>query len=90
MPERIRLLDRIVEVLDTLAQQGSMQMEALFQDTPSRQMIIVTFLSILELIRMQMVQAYQFLPFGPIQLRLSVDEEDYRQKLKERLPKHES
>lgn len=90
IPERIKIVDRIVEVLDLLAAKGSTRMEDLFEGRPSRPMIIVTFLSLLELIRMQMVRAYQSLPFGSIQLRMVSNDEDYIKKLKESLSTHES
>jgi segregation and condensation protein A len=90
MPERIRLVDRIVEVLDILTEKQSMPFEELFGGTPTRQIIIITFLSILELVRLRMVRAVQFEPFGGVQLRVASDEEDQRQKLKETLTSRES
>ena len=90
IPERIKIVDRIVEVLDLLVEKGPTRMEDLFAGRPSRQMIIVTFLSILELVRMQMIRAYQSLPFGQIQLRVTSEDVDYKKKLKESLPSYES
>jgi len=90
MPERIRLVDRIVEVLDILTEKRSMPFEELFGGTATRQIIIITFLSILELVRLRMVRAVQFEPFGGVQLRVASDEEDQRQKLKETLTSRES
>ena len=90
MPERIRLVDRIVEVLDILAEKRSMPFEDLFGGTSSRQIVIVTFLSILELVRLRMVRAVQFEPFGAVQLRVASEEEDPRQRLKETLTSRES
>jgi len=90
IPERIRLVDRIVEVLDILTEKRSMPFEELFGEMPTRQIIIVTFLSILELIRLHMVRAVQFEPFGAVQLRVASAEEDQRQKLKETLTSRES
>ena len=90
MPERIRLVDRIVEVLDILTEKRSMPFEELFGGTPSRQIIIVTFLSILELVRLRMVRAVQFEPFGAVQLRVASEDEDPRQRLKETLTSRES
>jgi segregation and condensation protein A len=67
-----------------------MPFEELFGEAPTRQIIIVTFLSLLELVRLRMVRAVQFEAFGPVQLRVASDEEDQRQKLKETLTSRES
>lgn len=89
IPERIRMVDRIVEVLDILTQRRSMSFEELFAGTAGRDVLIVTFLSILELVRLRLIRAYQFEPFGPVQLRLLSEEGDQRQKLKETLTSRE-
>jgi len=89
MPERIKLMDRIVEVLDIIVERGSLRMEELFEGRPSRPMMIATFLSLLELIRLQTVRAFQMEPFGQISLRLVSEGEDVKKKLKENLPHHE-
>ena len=90
MPERIRLVDRIVEVLDIVTAKQSLPFEDLFDGLPSRQGIIVTFLSILELVRLRLIRAYQFEAFGDVQLRVLSDENDQREKLKETLKSRES
>lgn len=90
MPERIRLVDRIVEVLDMVTAKRSMAFEELFEGHATRDLIIVTFLSILELIRLHLLRAYQFEPFGPVQVRALSGEGDSREKLKETLQSRES
>ncbi len=90
MPERIRLVDRIVEVLDILTEKRSMPFEELFAETRDREVIIVTFLSILELVRLRLIRAYQFEPFGAVQLRMVSEGADPRQRLKETLTSRES
>jgi segregation and condensation protein A len=90
VPERIRLVDRIVEVLDILMEKGSMPFEELFAGPATREVIIVTFLSILELVRLSLIRAYQFEPFGNVHLRVASGEEDQKQKLKEALTSRES
>lgn len=89
MPERIKLVDRIVEVLDLIVERKSLRLEDLFQGSPTRSMMIVTFLALLELIRMQMIRAYQLEAFGPIKLRLVSEGVDVKKRLKESLPHHE-
>ena len=90
IPERVRTIDRIVEVMEILLENPSLGLEDLVGQNPTREHVIVTFLSILELVRMQMVRAYQFQPFGAIQLRLTGDDEDRARKLKESLHEYES
>ena len=68
--ERIRIEEKITEVLDRLAEvDGEIGFEGLFQIEPTREAIIVTFLAVLELIRMRMIKIYQRKPFGPIKIR---------------------
>jgi segregation and condensation protein A len=90
LPERIRMVDRIVEVLDVVTAKRSMPFADLFEEESTRDMIIVTFLSILELVRLGLIRAYQFEPFGAVQLRALSDERDQREKLKETLKSRES
>ena len=90
MPQRIRLVDRIVEVLDMVTAKQSLPFEDLFDGLPSREGIIVTFLSILELVRLRLIRAYQFEAFGAVQVRVLSDENDQREKLKETLKSRES
>jgi segregation and condensation protein A len=90
MPDRVRLVDRIVEVLDRVTEKRSMPFEDLFKGEATRDMIIVTFLSILELVRLGLIRAYQFEPFGSVQVRVLSDERDQRDKLKETLKSRES
>jgi len=89
IPERIRLVDRIMEVMDLLVERNAVALTELVGEAPSRQKVVVTFLSILELVRMQLVRAYQFEPFGPIQIRLVSGEGDPKAKLKESMPHYE-
>ncbi len=90
MPERIRLVDRIIEVLDLLVERRSLPFEELFRGGLSREMMIVSFLSVLELVRMRLIRACQSEPFGPIELRIVSGEEDQRKKLRESLKNRES
>jgi len=85
IPERIKLVDRIVEVMEQLIRRGSMSLEEFFEGPPTKQILIVTFLSVLELMRLQFIHAYQTTPFGPIQLRLVSGEPDHQKLLKEKL-----
>ena len=90
IPERIRMVDRIMAIMYLLVEKSSMGLTDIVGENPTPRRVVVTFLSILELIRMQFVRAYQFEPFGPIQIRLVSGEGDPKEKLKESMPHYES
>jgi segregation and condensation protein A len=79
--ERVTLQDRMVHVMDRLrgAEEGALLFEDLLLDAPlSRHRIVVTFLAILELAKMQAVRLFQNQteggqPFGPVRVRLAVE-----------------
>ena len=89
LSERIQLVDRIVEVLDIIQQKHSVGFKELFEPTASKEVFLVTFLSILELVRLQLIHAYQFEPFGAVQLKLIVGDENQKEKLKQALTSYE-
>jgi len=89
IPERIRLADRIVEVLDIFTEKKALRFEELFDSGDSRAKMIVTFLSVLELIRMQLIHANQSEAFGAIYLRLIAEDEDHKKRLQESLLTYE-
>jgi segregation and condensation protein A len=60
--ETISLTQRIYEVIDRLKGQGRVEFEDLFADAKTRPLVIVTFLSILELLKRRLVRAQQALP----------------------------
>jgi segregation and condensation protein A len=68
--ERISLLDRIQWVLARLRERGRAAFSSLFDGSASRSELIVTFLAILELIRLKVVGAVQTQRFGEIDILL--------------------
>jgi len=90
IPERIRLVDRIMEVMDLLLEKNALGLEEIVGENPTRAKVVVSLLSVLELVRMQLARVFQFEPFGPIQVRLVSGEVDHKQKLKENMPHYES
>ncbi len=66
--ERVSLADKIAELLDRLAVRESLAFEDLFPAAATRADIVVSFLAVLELIRLRVIRAYQAGPFGPIRL----------------------
>ncbi len=84
MRERITVQDRMIDVMDHL--RGNAGTPVLFEDllvggTLSRHRVIVTFLAILELAKIQALRIFQNVtaegsPFGPVRVRLAVDPAD--------------
>ena len=80
--EIITVRERMVTVMDTLRAREAIEFERIFQideqSSPSRTMIVVTFLAILELVRLSTLRVYQALgedggPEGPILVRPAGD-----------------
>ncbi len=66
IPDNLTVRDRMNAILETLEGQESIGFEALFDASCHRLVIIVTFLALLELIRLRTVRVYQAESFGPI------------------------
>lgn len=66
IPDNLTVRDRMNAVLEALEGQESLGFEALFEASCHRLVIIVTFLALLELIRLRTVRVYQAENFGPI------------------------
>ncbi len=69
--------ERIHTILDQLETEPTLTFEALFEIGFSRSYVIVTFLALLELVRMKLVMLFQGDMFGPIRItrRFSPDQE---------------
>jgi len=72
--ERISLRDRVQSVLRTLSVAKSIEFESLFDEDATRLEIIVTFLAVLELCRMQAIRAMQDRDFDRIIITLAVED----------------
>jgi segregation and condensation protein A len=66
IPDNLTVHDRMNVILETLEGQESAGFETLFEASSHRMVIIVTFLALLELIRLRTVRVYQAENFGPI------------------------
>ncbi len=67
-PEQISIEQRIHELMSRLAEAEAWGFEDLFSQDESRTQLVVTFLALLEMIRLKLVRIYQTRPFGPIRL----------------------
>jgi len=72
--ERISLRDRVHSLLRTLSVAKTLEFESLFDEDATRLEIIVTFLAVLELCRMQAIRALQDQHFDRIIITLAVDD----------------
>jgi segregation and condensation protein A len=68
--ERITIEEKITEILDRLANSGGeMEFTSLFEGQALKEIIILTFLAVLELVKMRMIKVYQQKAFRPIKIR---------------------
>jgi segregation and condensation protein A len=67
-PEQLSLEARIEQLLSRLSETDACGFEALFADVSDRQGLIVTFLALLEMIRLKLVRVFQSAGFGPIRV----------------------
>lgn len=65
-PERLSVTERIHHLLDLLGQKKRLLFQDSFSETPDRHEIVVTFLALLELVRLSAVRFVQDRRFGPI------------------------
>jgi len=67
-PEQIPIELRIEQLLDRLSETDACGFEELFADVQSRSGMVVTFLALLEMIRLKLVRVFQQANFGPIRV----------------------
>ncbi len=67
-PDTLTVQDRINTILERLEAEPSLTFSALFEDVRNRSTVIVTFLALLELVRIRLVRIYQGDYFGPISI----------------------
>jgi segregation and condensation protein A len=67
-PEQISVETRIAQLLGMLSEADACGFEDLFAQDDSRSGMIVTFLALLEMIRLKLIRIFQTAPFGPIRV----------------------
>jgi len=72
--ETMRLKDRINQLMEILAGVSSVTFHELFAEQARKAEIILTFLAILELMRLQLIRAFQHQPSRIIRLYLAVED----------------
>jgi segregation and condensation protein A len=64
--ETLTVKDRIAMILDKMEREHTLRFDALFDEDTTRVQIIVTFLALLEILRLGLIRAYQDKEFGTI------------------------
>jgi segregation and condensation protein A len=67
-PEQMSVEARIDQLLERLSEHEACGFEELFADAHDRAMLIVTFLALLEMIRLKLIRVFQSGSFGPIRV----------------------
>jgi segregation and condensation protein A len=67
-PEQLSIEDRIEQLLARLSETDACGFEELFEDVHTRPGMIVTFLALLEMIRLRHIRVFQQASFGPIRV----------------------
>jgi chromatin segregation and condensation protein Rec8/ScpA/Scc1 (kleisin family) len=67
-PERLSVAQRIAEVLERLAGGGEMRFEELFSGAREVGAVVVTFLAVLELVRLRLLRIWQTEAYGEIRV----------------------
>lgn len=73
--EKITVREKMTLVLDSLRAQGRVLFEALFSEAKTRMEIVVTFLAMLELVKVRAIRIVQEEPGGPIVIEAAVLEQ---------------
>ncbi|PWT83845.1 MAG: segregation/condensation protein A [Blastocatellia bacterium] len=67
-PEQVSIETRIEQLLERLSENAACGFDDLFADATDRAALIVTFLALLEMIRLKLVRVFQSGSFGPIRV----------------------
>jgi segregation and condensation protein A len=66
--EQIPIEDRIEQLLSRLSETEACGFEDLFDDVSTRPLLVVTFLALLEMIRLKLIRVFQVASLGPIRV----------------------
>ena len=66
--ERISVKERINQIIDILERKGSVAFEELFSDSRTRADVIVTFLAVLEMVKLSLLRVTQHIQTGVIRM----------------------
>lgn len=83
--EHLNIKDKILQIMERLWESESLAFTELYTASTSRREIIVTFLALLELLRLRMIRVYQGETFGAIRVFSPVGPEEGRKTIEERI-----
>jgi segregation and condensation protein A len=83
--EHLSLKDKIGEVMEALWEKETLAFPELFTPATPRREVIVTFLALLELLRLRMIKIYQPEPFGTIRIFSPLEREEGKKIIAERI-----
>jgi len=83
--DHLSIKDKINQIMERLWETESLTFKELFTSLASRGEIIVTFLAILELMRLRMINVFQAESFGPIRIFSPMGREEGQKKIEERI-----
>ena len=83
--EHLNIKDKILHIMERLWEAESLAFTELYTASTSRTEIVVTFLALLELLRLRMIRVYQGETFGAIRIFSPVGPEEGRKTIEERI-----
>jgi len=83
--DHLSLKDKINAVMEALWEKGTLAFQELFTPTTPRREVIVTFLALLELLRLRMIKIHQPEHFGTIRIFSPLDREEGQKIISERI-----
>jgi segregation and condensation protein A len=83
--EHLNIKDKILQIMEQLWEVESLAFPELFTSSTSRREVVLTFLALLELLRLRMIRVYQAESFGTIRIFSPVEQEEGRKTLEERI-----
>jgi len=84
--EHLSIKDKILQIMDRLWEVDSLAFNDLFIPSTPRGEVVVTFLALLELLRLRMIRVYQAESFGTIRIFSPIEREEGRKTIEERIP----
>ncbi len=83
--EHLNIKDKILQVMEKLWEADSVVFTDLFHSTTPRGEVVLTFLALLELLRLRMIRVYQGESFGIIRIFSPVERDEGRKTIEERI-----
>jgi segregation and condensation protein A len=83
--EQLNIKEKTIQIMDRLWEKESLTFGELFTTATPRREILLTFLALLELLRLRLIKVYQSGSFGPIRIFSPVEKEEGHKKIEERI-----